>query len=241
MNATPPTIAVFDAYGTLFDVHSAVARLADAVGPDAGRISELWRQKQLEYTWTRSLMQRYADFRQVTEEALDHALASFGRRDEAVRRALLDAYQTLDAYPDVRKALDGYRRLGLRVAVFSNATTAMLSAALHAAGLDDLVDTVYSVHELAIFKPDVRVYAAAAKAFGVAPSSIAFHSSNGWDAAGAASCGWRALWINRAGRPQEYPWMHVSAVPDLGHALVHVTAATASSVGNTDNTQRKDA
>ncbi|WP_291775652.1 haloacid dehalogenase type II [Castellaniella sp.] len=241
MNTTPPTIAVFDAYGTLFDVHSAVARLADTVGPDAGRISELWRQKQLEYTWTRSLMQRYADFWQVTEEALDHALASFGRRDEAVRRALLDAYQKLDAYPDVREALDGYRRQGLRVAVFSNATTAMLSAALNAAGLDDLVDTVYSVHALEIFKPDVRVYAAAAKAFGVAPSSIAFHSSNGWDAAGAASCGWRALWINRAGRPQEYPWMHVPAVPDLGQALAHVTTATVPIFGAIRNAERKDA
>jgi len=226
VKATPPTIAVFDAYGTLFDVHSAVARLAETVGPDAARISELWRQKQLEYTWTRSLMQRYADFWQVTEEALDHALACFGRHDKTVRRALLDAYQKLDAYPDVREALDGYRRQGLRVAVFSNATTAMLNDALNAASLDDLIDTVYSVHALEIFKPDVRVYAAAANAFEVAPSSIAFHSSNGWDAAGAASCGWRALWINRARRPQEYPWMHVPAVADLGHAVIHVTAST---------------
>lgn len=239
MNTTPPTIAVFDAYGTLFDVHSAVARLAEIVGPDAERISALWRQKQLEYTWTRSLMRRYADFWQVTEEALDHALASFDRRDGTVRQTLLDAYRKLDAYPDVREALDGYRRQGLHVAVFSNATLAMLNTALTAAGLDDLVDTVYSVHALEVFKPDVQVYAAAAQAFGTAPSSIVFHSSNGWDAAGAASCGWRALWINRTGRPQEYPWMRVPAVPDLGQALAHVT--TTSITGATRNTERKDA
>lgn len=237
MNAAPPTIAVFDAYGTLFDVHSAVARLADTIGPDAGRISELWRQKQLEYTWTRSLMRRYADFWQVTEEALDYALASFDCRDGAVRQALLDAYRKLDAYPDVREALDGYRRQGLRVAVFSNATLAMLNTALSAARLDDLVDTVYSVHALKVFKPDVQVYAAAAQAFGAAPSAIVFHSSNGWDAAGAASCGWRALWINRAGRAQEYPWMQVPAVADLGQALAHVTVATAPVNGSSE---RKD-
>jgi 2-haloacid dehalogenase len=234
VNLTPPTIAVFDAYGTLFDVHSIVARLADAVGPDARRISELWRQKQLEYTWTRSLMRRYVDFWQVTEEALDYALASFDSRDSAVRQALLDAYQKLDAYPDVREALHGYRCLGLRVAVFSNASLAMLNAALSAAGLDDLVDIVYSVHALEVFKPDVQVYTAAAQAFEAAPSAIAFHSSNGWDAAGAASCGWRALWINRTGRPQEYPWMHVHTVPDLSQALMHVTTVNALVIDRSD-------
>lgn len=239
VNTAPPAIAVFDAYGTLFDVHSAMARLAGIVGPDAERISTLWRQKQLEYSWTRSLMGRYADFWQVTEEALDHALVSFGRRDSVVRQALLDAYRKLDAYPDVREALGACRRQGLPVAVFSNATTAMLNTALTAAGLDDLVDIVYSVHALEMFKPDVRVYAAAAKAFGAVPSSIAFHSSNGWDAAGAASCGWRALWINRAGLPREYPWMDVPAVSGLGQALARIEASTA--VDAIRNTGQKDA
>ncbi len=218
-----PEIAVFDAYGTLFDVHSAVARLADRMGPDAERISELWRQKQLEYSWTRSLMQRYADFWQVTEEALDYALASFGQRDDALRSDLLNAYRELDAYPDVRQALAGYRAAGMRVAVFSNATQPMLFAALAAAHLDDLVDAVYSVHELHVFKPDVRVYAAAADALGAAPSAIAFHSSNAWDVAGATSAGWRALWINRAARPGEYPWIPAPAVSDLDLALKYVT------------------
>jgi len=222
---TSPAIAVFDAYGTLFDVHSAVARLADRMGPDAERISELWRQKQLEYTWTRSLMQRYADFWQVTGDALDYALAVSGRHDATLRSALLNAYRELDAYPDVRLALSGYRALGMRVAVFSNATQPMLQTALAAARLDDLVDTVFSTHELGIYKPAVRVYEAAAGTFAVPPQAIAFHSSNGWDAAGAASSGWSAMWINRTGRPPEYPWTPVPAVTDLAAALSRVHAA----------------
>jgi 2-haloacid dehalogenase len=232
---TRPEIAVFDAYGTLFDVHSAVARLADRMGPDAERISELWRIKQLEYTWTRSLMQRYADFWQVTEEALDYTLAMFGQRDAALRSALLNAYRELDAYPEVHQALAGYRAAGIRVAVFSNATRPMLLAALAAAHLDDLVDALYSVHELRIFKPDVRVYAAAAEALGAAPSAIAFHSSNAWDVAGATSAGWRALWINRARRPGEYPWIPAPAVSGLDLALKHVTA-TVPIAGTNDRT-----
>ena len=224
---TDALIAVFDAYGTVFNVHSAVARLADRMGPDAERISELWRQKQLEYTWTRSLMGRYVDFWQVTEEALDYALAIFDHRDATLRSHLLNAYRELDAYPEVREVLRGYRERGFRVAVFSNATEAMLVAALTAARVDDLVDTVFSVHELHAYKPDVRVYAAAAKSFKVAPASIRFHSSNGWDAAGAASCGWPALWINRAAHPQEYPWMYVPAVADLSEALAQNTVDAA--------------
>jgi len=144
----------------------------------------------------RSLMQRYADFWQVTADALDYAMAVSERHDPALRSALLNAYRELDAYPDVRIALSGYRALGMRVAVFSNATQPMLHEALAAARLDDLVDTIYSTHVLGIYKPAVRVYEAAAEAFGVPPHAIAFHSSNSWDAAGAASCGWAALWIN---------------------------------------------
>ena len=225
---TDAPIAVFDAYGTVFDVHSAVARLADRLGPEAERISEMWRQKQLEYTWTRSLMRRYVDFWEVTEEALDFVLAVFNQRDPSLRSLLLNAYRKLDAYPDVRAALVGYRERGFRVAVFSNATEADLTTVLAAAHIDDLVDTIFSVHKVQVYKPDVRVYEAAAKAFKAAPAAIRFHSSNGWDAAGAASCGWPALWINRSARPREYPWMHVPMVADLSAALAHNTGAIAT-------------
>lgn len=213
-----PTIAVFDAYGTLFDVHSAVARLADALGPEAPRISAVWRQKQLEYSWTYALMQRYVDFWQLTRDALDFALASVGQRDDVVRDRLLDAYRTLDAYTDVAAALAGYHRRGLRVAVFSNATPEMLDHALDAASLRGQVDEVFSVHSLGRYKPDVRVYAAAAKAFRAAPAAIAFHSSNAWDAAGATASAWNTRWINRAGAPAEYPSLAVPAVRDLAQA-----------------------
>lgn len=213
-----PTVAVFDAYGTLFDVHSAVARLADALGPEASRISAVWRQKQLEYSWTYALMQRYVDFWQLTRDALDFALASVGRQGDVMRDRLLDAYRTLDAYADVPAALDGYHRRGFRVAVFSNATPEMLDRALDAARLRGQIDAVFSVHSLGRYKPDARVYAAAAKAFGVAPAAIAFHSSNAWDAAGATASGWNTRWINRAGGPAEYPSLAVPAVRDLAQA-----------------------
>lgn len=153
----------------------------------------------------------------------DYALAAAGCHDAALRPALLDAYRELDAYPEVPGALAGYREAGMRVAVFSNATRSMLQTALAAAHLADLVDVVYSVDGLQVFKPDVRVYAAAADTFGVAPSAIAFHSSNAWDVAGAVSSGWRALWINRSRLPPEYPSAPAPAVPDLDQALGHIT------------------
>ncbi|MDE2085614.1 MAG: haloacid dehalogenase type II [Xanthomonadaceae bacterium] len=218
MSVVHPAVAVFDAYGTLFDVHSAVARLADAIGPKAPQVSALWRQKQLEYSWTYALMRHYVDFWQLTQEALDYALASVGQNDPRVRVQLLDAYRTLDAYQEVASVLDDYRRAGLRVAVFSNATPAMLDHALDAAQLRDRVDAVFSVHALACYKPDPRVYDAAAEAFGVAAEAIAFHSSNAWDAAGAAATGWRTRWINRSGVPAEYPSLVVPAVRDLAQA-----------------------
>ncbi|HET8765197.1 MAG TPA: haloacid dehalogenase type II [Rhodanobacter sp.] len=215
---TRPEIAVFDAYGTVFDVHSAVTRLADVIGPEAPRISALWRQKQLEYSWTHALMQRYVDFWQLTQAALDYALASVGQGDSATRARLLDAYRTLDAYPEVAAVLDGYRDAGLRVAVFSNATPDMLDRALDAAQLRARVDAVFSAHALARYKPDPRVYDAAAEAFGVPAGAIAFHSSNAWDAAGAAACGWPARWINRGGMAAEYAMLSVPAVRDLTQA-----------------------
>ncbi len=201
-----PTVALFDAYGTLFNVHSAVTRYASEMGSNAGSISQLWRLKQLEYTWTRSLMGDYTDFWTITCEALDHALAVHSLHDAALRTHLLDAYRQLDAYPEVAEVLSGYRHLGLRVGVFSNATPAMLQAALHSAELGKLVDTVQSVHQQSIYKPATAVYSTVTETLAVTAEEIVFHSSNAWDAAGAAVFGWRTLWINRDGSPREYPW-----------------------------------
>lgn len=219
-----PAVAIFDAYGTLLDVHSAVRRVADVHDADAARVSMLWRHKQLEYSWTRSLMGRYIDFWQVTEQALDHALAVCGFNDPKLRGALLDSYRALEPYPDVRATLIGYRQLGVRVAVFSNATPAMLRDALASARLDDLVDTVCSTHELKCYKPDGRVYAYAGKMVNAEPDAVVFHSSNAWDAAGAASFGWPTFWINRARQVPEYTWAGLRECVDLQAALARFLA-----------------
>lgn len=219
-----PSIAVFDAYGTLFDVHSAVRREAMALGARAEQISTLWRQKQLEYSWTRSLIGRYADFWQVTQEALDYALAACGLDDVKLRSRLLEAYRRLEPYPDVHTALTGYRQLGVRVAVFSNATPDMLEDALASAHLDSLVAMTCSTHALRRYKPDPAVYAHAQKMFDATPGTIVFHSSNAWDAAGAASFGWHTFWINRAHLLPEYAWAGLRECPDLPAALARVLA-----------------
>ncbi len=219
-----PLIAVFDAYGTLFDVHSAVRRVAGSAGANAERVSALWRDKQLEYSWTRSLMGRYADFWQVTEDALDYALSTCKVDDTKLRGALLTAYRTLDPYPDVRAALTGYHDLGVRTAVFSNATPSMLHDALVSAGLDEIVDTTFSTDTLRRYKPAPEVYAQACKAFSVKPETIVFHSSNAWDAAGAASFGWRTFWINRAHGAPEYTWADFNECSSLDAVLARMSA-----------------
>jgi 2-haloacid dehalogenase len=197
-------LVLFDAYGTLLDVHSGVGRFAGAIGPAAPALSALWRQKQLEYTWTRSLMGRHADFAVVTAEALDFALAAHGIADPALRDALLAAYRTLDAYPEVPDVLAGLRRRRLKTAILSNGAPEMLAAGVAAAGIGDLLDAVLSVEAVGVYKPDPRVYRLATDHFGTAPAATVFVSSNAWDAAGAAAFGFRVAWINRSGQPAEY-------------------------------------
>ncbi len=194
---------VFDAYGTLFDVHSAVGRSGGALGDKAGPVSALWRQKQLEYTWLRSLMGAYVDFWQVTGEGLDYALAANGVEDAELRRRLMDLYLNLDAYPDVPGALDGLRAGGKKTAILSNGAPNMLRAAVETADLDGRLDAVLSVDELRSFKPDPRVYQLAVDRLGVEAGRICFVSTNGWDAAGAAYFGFKVAWLNRFGQPPE--------------------------------------
>jgi 2-haloacid dehalogenase len=202
-------VYVFDAYGTLFDVHAAVARHAGEIGPQAARLSELWRTKQLEYTWVRSLTgAQWLDFRTLTAQALDYAAAvATGGLAPAMRDKLLAAYDELDAYPDARPALESLKAAGARLAILSNGSPAMLSRAVRAAGLEGLFDAVLSVDERRIYKTAPAIYSLARERFGVAPGAISFQSSNRWDIAGASLAGFRAVWINRAGLPDEYPDM----------------------------------
>jgi len=195
---------VFDAYGTLFDVHAAVARHASAVGPEAARLSEIWRAKQLEYSWVLSLMERYEPFWTLTGRALDHALARCPGVDRALRGGLLDAYFTLDAYLEAREVLAALRARGLRTGILSNGSPEMLDSAVASAGLQKLLDAVLSVDAVQTFKTSPRAYVLVTAAFDLPPNEVAFVSSNRWDVAGAAAFGFRCIWANRAGLPDEY-------------------------------------
>lgn len=189
---------VFDAYGTLFDVHSIIA-LGEQLFPGKGSaLSQLWRAKQLEYTWLRSLMGRYEDFTVVTQDALKYACQSLQLQPAADTAArLMDAYQHLALYPDARAALA--ELAGLKLAILSNGSPAMLAPVVKNAGLDKTFTAVISVDAVKAFKPDPRVYQLAPDSLGVSTAEIGFVSSNYWDAAGASNFGFKVFWINRAG------------------------------------------
>ncbi len=199
-----PEAFVFDAYGTLFDVHSAVRANAGLAGPNAARLSEIWRSKQLEYSWTRSLMGRHRDFWSLTEEALDFALAAVEGAQPDAKSALLDAYRRLECYSEVPGVLKALKQAGAKLAILSNGSRGMLDDAVSSAGIGDLLDASISVDEVKIFKAAPEVYALVEKSIGVKPDAVSFQSSNRWDIAGAAAFGFKCVWINRTGQPDEY-------------------------------------
>lgn len=203
-----PGLFMFDAYGTLFDVHSAVLRAGATLGPKAAELSALWRVKQLEYSWTLTAMGRggNSDFWVLTQRALDFALERFGAQDPVLRKALLDAYRRLDAFAEVPEVLGQLQSSGHRTAIFTNGTRAMVTDAIAAARLGSLIDQVITVEGTGHFKPAMAVYAHAAKEAGVGDlAAITFVSSNRWDVAGAAAAGFTPIWVNRSAQPEEYP------------------------------------
>jgi 2-haloacid dehalogenase len=195
--------AVFDAYGTLFDWASAAARARDVLGDRAQPLAELWRQKQLQYTWLRSLMGKHVDFWQVTGDALDFALEGMGLADPALRARLMGLYERVEAYPEAAAVLSRLRAAGRRTAILSNGAPRMLAEAAAHAGLAPLLDEVLSVEEVGVYKPHRSVYQLAATRLGLWPGEILFVSANGWDAWGAKASGLRVAWCNRAGQPRE--------------------------------------
>jgi 2-haloacid dehalogenase len=209
-------ICVFDAYGTLFDFNSAVARHRAAIGSKADALADMWRQKQIQYTWLRNGMGAYAKFWQVTGEALDHCLAVHGINDPAVRPKLMNAYLALDPFPEVPAMLDKLRQRGVRLAILSNGNPEMLEPMVAASGLADRFEAVLSVDAVGVFKPDARVYRLVEERCGVTPDKVCFLSSNCWDAHGAAHFGFRTVWINRAGAPDDnLPGKIVTQLKDL--------------------------
>lgn len=197
---------VFDAYGTLFDVHAAAERHKDTIGPRWQQLSQIWRAKHIEYSWHASLAGRRATFWTLAERSLDYAIASVGGGvSPDVRGKLLAAYRTMDAYPEVREVLNALKARSGRLAILSNGDPDMLTDAVRAARLEGVFDDVLSVEAAGVFKPSMQVYQLVIDRFGGAPAGVSFQSSNRWDIAGAKAFGFTCAWINRTGAPDEYP------------------------------------
>jgi 2-haloacid dehalogenase len=194
---------VFDAYGTLFDYASAAAGCRDVLGDKFERLTALWRDKQLQFTWLRAAQGRHADFQQVTGDALDFALATLGLTNTALRGRLMGLYLKLDAFPEVPEMLKQLRAGGMKTAILSNGTPSMLQAAVENAGLVRLFDAVLSVEEAGVYKPHPRVYQLAVDRLGMPASAISFQSSNAWDAYAASAFGMQVVWCNRYGQMRE--------------------------------------
>jgi 2-haloacid dehalogenase len=199
-----PPVFVFDAYGTLFDVHAAIARYRATAGPEADRFSEIWRTKQLEYAWTLTLAGDYVDFWTLTERALDFAFARVTSVSRELRQKLLEAYMTLDAYADVRATLGHLKARSAGLAILSNGSPRMLETAVANSGMAGSFDAVLSVESVRRYKPCAEVYALVTKRFQVRPEDVVFVSSNRWDVMGASAFGFRPIWVNRASVPDEY-------------------------------------
>jgi 2-haloacid dehalogenase len=193
---------VFDAYGTLFDVASACARLDSVLEGRAQALAGLWRDKQLQYTWLRTIQGRHADFEAVTREALQHAMEALAIPARLEAR-LMQGFDALDLYPEVPAVLARLRAAGYPTAVLSNGSPRMLAALLAHAGIAQLFDAVVSVETVGVFKPHPRVYQSVVDVLGVSAGAICFQSSNGWDAYGASAFGMKVVWCNRRAQVAE--------------------------------------
>lgn len=229
MHAT--SACVFDAYGTLFDLRSALKHHLQVLGAPAERFLDVWRTKQLEYAWTCALMGLDRNFLAVTRQSLDYALRVCGIADDsgaALVDEIAEAFMVLDPYPDVAPALQDLRRSGRRIIILSNGTQEMVATAVDKGGLGDLVDEVLSCEEVHTFKPDPRAYQLACTRLGLDRDDIMFVASNTWDVAGATAFGFRTVWVNRGAEPAEYPSLAplatVSNLTDLQALVEHVDA-----------------
>jgi 2-haloacid dehalogenase len=215
-------VAVFDAYGTLFDVNAAARFAAEEPGRAAlaavwPQVARDWRLKQLQYSWLRAVTGAHADFWQVTQDGLDWALEAAGLGgDPELRERLLALYWQLAAYPEVPGMLAALRADGLGTAILSNGAPSMLDGAVESAGIGEMIDAVLSVEAVGVFKPARAVYDLVGETFGVPPGAVLFVSSNGWDAAAGAGYGFDTVWVNRAGEPMDrLPWRPRRVLPDL--------------------------
>lgn len=210
-------VCVFDAYGTLFDIGGLAERFRPELGAQADTLLALWRRKQLEYSWLRSLMGRHTDFWHITGESLDHAMAACGVNRPSLRSRLMEAWLAPRAYADADAALERLQAAGLRTAVLSNGSPSMLVAGMNSSGLGARLDAVLSVEKVGVFKPHPSVYKLVTERFDVEPRQVCFVSGNAWDVAGAAAFGFRALWVNRTRAvPDSLPAAADAEIDDLG-------------------------
>ena len=216
------TICVFDAYGTLFDVAAAARNVAQEPGHDDfaahwPKLAEIWRAKQLQYTWLRAITDTHTDFWRVTQDGLDFALEALELQDDgALRTRLLQLYWELQAFDEVPAMLASLKSKGFKTAILSNGSPDMLDGAVRSAGLNESLDAVLSVQSVGVFKPDRRVYDMVGAHFGCAKDQVLFVSSNGWDAAAASGYGFTTAWVNRAGDPVDrLPWAAQHMLQDL--------------------------
>jgi 2-haloacid dehalogenase len=215
---------VFDAYGTIFDFASAGERCTDALAGEAARLTALWRDKQLQYSWLRAVQSRHADFWEVTGDALDFALETLGLTEPGLRERLMQLYLALDPFPEVPEMLRRLRAAGLWTAILSNGSPEMLSAAVENAGLFGLFDHVLSVELVGVYKPHPKVYRLACDRLSLDAGAILFVSSNAWDVHAASAFGMRTIWCNRYGQRRERlpgrPDREIGSLAELP-ALVH--------------------
>jgi 2-haloacid dehalogenase len=210
---------VFDAYGTLFDVVSSARECADELGDTWINFSAMWRRKQLEYTWLRSMMGEYEDFWHVTGQALDYTMETFNVDNPALRAKLMSAYLRLRPYDEVERIVGQLKERNFKIIVLSNGSMPMLHSAIRTAGFYDLFDKVLSVDAVKVFKVSPKAYQYCADDVGLDPSSISYQSTNAWDVAGAKKFGFNVVWINRFNQKPEKLGTHT--VPDIEIRSLH--------------------
>ncbi|MGL4850253.1 MAG: haloacid dehalogenase type II [Clostridium sp.] len=190
-------LCVFDAYGTLFDVHSASEKYKDEIGDTYNDFSNLWRAKQLEYSFLREIMDDYTDFINVTKDALNYACNTFNINNDSLKDKLINSYMELSAYADVIPTLQRLKAKGISLAILTNGSYSMINKAVQSSNINNLLDDILSVEDIKIFKPNKKVYEMVTEKFNLSPNEISFFSSNGWDIMGATKFGFNTFWVNR--------------------------------------------
>ena len=188
---------LFDAYGTLFNVNSAAEKCKDKIGDKWEVFANFWRTTQLEYTWLRSLMKKHKDFWTITEDSLDKSMKVFGI-EMSMKNDLLNLYKVLSPYPEVKMILENLKDKGLKVAILSNGTPALLNQLVKDNNLSEFFDDIFSVEEVKIYKPDSKVYNMPIKKYKIKPTEVTFLSANTWDVSGGGVYGYNAIWVNRS-------------------------------------------